>query len=248
MHKKSSFPADSQNMEDNLTDNGQRETLWFRIILKFNEHILLPVDYESVSIDYSQNSILPINKLTRLIPGFSIKRLLPSLAPVDIHLLAHHAKALDKSYKPPHFNNYYTSTCNNKSAADEVLNLLNEQNSIELAYMESIPAIPPSVPAIQKSLTSKQPYLHPAPSGIDACYAWKCKGGDGTGNITFIDIEQGWLEHHQDIVLSKLPFTGTNHYRFQEHGTAVLGTILLDNKDLGLKGITPRATGYVVSQ
>lgn len=170
------------------------------------------------------------------------------MAPVDIHFLVKHAKALDKTYEPPHFNNYYTITCSDKSTAGEVIHLLNDQDVIEIAYMESIPANPPSVPAIQKYLTSKQPYLHTAPSGIDAYYAWKFKGGDGTGNITFIDIEQGWLEHHQDIVPTKLPFTGTNHYRFQEHGTAVMGTILLDNKDLGLKGITPRATGYIVSQ
>jgi hypothetical protein len=247
MHKKSSFPVDSQNMEDNLKDNGQNETLWYRIVLKFNEHIQIPVDYELVSV-HDKNSILPLNKVIKLIPGLSIRRLLQSIAPANIYLLANHAKVLDKTYEPPNFNNYYTLTCNNKSVAGEVTHLLNENDAIELAYIESIPAIPPSIPTIQKYLTSKQPYLNPAPSGIDACYAWKFKGGDGTGNIKFIDIEQGWLEQHEDVVPNKLPLTGTSHYRFQEHGTAVLGIILMSNNDMRLKGITPGANGHVVSQ
>ena len=74
------------------------------------------------------------------------------------------------------------------------------------------------------------------------------RGGDGSGRMKFVDIEQGWIFNHEDIRVNQLPTTGLNHYQHWDHGTAVLGIIMmLDNKVGGI-GITPKVEGYVISQ
>jgi serine protease len=234
-------------MEDNPADKGQYGILSYRIVLKFNDNISMPVDDACVSM-HSANDIIPWKKLTQIIPEYSISRLFESIPSWRINLLGNQAQDMDRTYEAPNFNNYYTLISNNKPAAEEMIFLLNKQDTIEWAYMESLPPSPPSVDNIQKSIPNYQGYIRSAPSGIDAIYAWNFLGGDGKGNIHLIDIEQGWLEHHEDVVVNRHPLTGSNHYRFQDHGIAVLGTVLMNNNVRGLKGITPKATASVVSQ
>jgi hypothetical protein len=221
--------------------------LTYRIVLKLSESIRFNKD-NVLNFFHSKNGILPWKELDEIIPGFSVAPLLQSISPERVDLLTNTAKVLDASYHPPRFNNYYTLIVKDKIKAGEITQLLNEQDTIELAYMESIPPNPPSLVNMQKSLANYQGYISPAPYGIDASYAWKFKGGDGNGNFIFIDIEQGWMEYHEDVLVNKLPLTGINHYRFKDHGTAVLGAILMHKNTMGLKGITPGANGYVVSQ
>ncbi len=87
-----------------------------------------------------------------------------------------------------------------------------------------------------------------APFGIDARYAWQFRGGDGNSVIKFIDIEQGWILDHEDLKVNQLPCTGLSHYEHKDHGTAVLGVIMMQDNGVGGIGITPKANGYVVSQ
>ncbi len=66
--------------------------------------------------------------------------------------------------------------------------------------------------------------------------------------MRFIDIEQGWQQHHEALTLRTLPVTGFNSDRFASHGAAVLGVLGLQPNDTGCIGIAPDAAGYVVSQ
>ena len=82
----------------------------------------------------------------------------------------------------------------------------------------------------------------------DASYAWRFHGGDGSGRMKFVDIEQGWIFNHEDIRVNQLPTTGLNHYQHCDHGAAVLGIIMMQDNNVGGIGITPKADGYVISQ
>jgi hypothetical protein len=54
--------------------------------------------------------------------------------------------------------------------------------------------------------------------------------------------------NHEDITVGTFPDTGLNRTDFQDHGTAVLGTIMMLDNKLGGIGMTPNVNGYVVSQ
>jgi microbial collagenase len=97
------------------------------------------------------------------------------------------------------------------------------------------------------SLHNHQRHLDPAPIGINVEYGWKFKGGQGEGAVKFIDIEQGWILNHTSLAVSTFPTTGVILNGFREHGTAVLGIVMMnDERNRGI-GITPRVKGHVIS-
>jgi microbial collagenase len=97
------------------------------------------------------------------------------------------------------------------------------------------------------SLNNYQGYLDPAPVGINAKYGWDFKGGQGEGVIKFIDIEQGWILNHNSLAVNTFPSTGINSVNSREHGVAVLGVIMMNDKEKGGIGITPKVKGHVIS-
>jgi len=121
--------------------------------------------------------------------------------------------------------------------------------------LESLPGImsarpvpkptPPPVPDPISGLVDYVPlqgYLGAAsltPAGIDAEYAWRLPGGDGTG-VTVCDLEYFWDYDHTDI--SKASGSQINSLVSDagfgpNHGTAVIGTIVSDRNDRGTTGI-----------
>lgn len=96
---------------------------------------------------------------------------------------------------------------------------------------------------------TSQGYLEAQPLGIDARYAWNFKGGHGEGKVRFIDIERGWLTAHEAFTFQELPNTGINDWRFEDHGAAVLGVVMMEHKNTNTpKGITPFVKGSVISE
>lgn len=76
-----------------------------------------------------------------------------------------------------------------------------------------------------------QKYLEPAPVGVDARYAWTLPGGTGK-NVKFIDIELG-VYIYDDL---PEPFI-LNSNSQQDHGSAVVGTLVAKNDGVGTTGI-----------
>ena len=89
---------------------------------------------------------------------------------------------------------------------------------------------------------AEQWYLDPAPDGIDARYAWSFPGGDGIG-VGFVDAEVGWDLNHEDLVAANIIMISGENYRHRDHGTAVLGQVLMVDSGIGGVGIAPKATG-----
>src|SRR4030095_3489154 len=97
------------------------------------------------------------------------------------------------------------------------------------------------------SLLNNQLHLDPAPVGINAEYGWKFKGGQGEGAVKFIDIEQGWILNHTSLAVNTFPSTGVVCNGSREHGTAVLGIVMMNDEQGRGIGITPKVNGHVIS-
>jgi hypothetical protein len=224
-------------------------SLFSRIVVKFQADIHLPYNgIREINDFFWRNDIIQWKGLLRLFPGISINKLFTSLKPEEIIKWVIKARKSDTEYQPPDFLSYYTIDCLYEISKDKLLKKLLKNKNVELAYIETGTVFPPSVYANKNPLTIQQGYLNPAPTGINAKYAWNYKGGDGSGEVKFIDIEQGWLLHHEDIVVKTVPVTGINQTVFADHGAAVLGVIMMRDNSVGGIGITPRVNGYVISQ
>lgn len=96
-------------------------------------------------------------------------------------------------------------------------------------------------------LNNYQSHLDPAPVGINAKYGWKFKGGQGEGAVKFIDVEQGWILNHASLAVNTFPITGVICNGSREHGTAVLGVVMMNDEQNRGIGITPKVKGHVIS-
>jgi len=102
---------------------------------------------------------------------------------------------------------------------------------------------PPSDQAATPDFSAKQFYLDPAPSGLDAKYAWTKPGGDGTG-INFCDIELGLNKTHEDIIHGNITDISVWPSTKDDHGTAVHGVIYADHNGFGVDGMAHKVKPY----
>lgn len=117
--------------------------------------------------------------------------------------------------------------------------------SVEIAYAQPPAELPADIPPTTPSFEASQGYLDPAPSGIDARYAWTVPGGRGPG-VKIVDVEGGWNTSHEDLpplfhqggVQNTAPI-------WRNHGTAVLGEMVAPANGYGVTGIANLAqAGY----
>lgn len=136
------------------------------------------------------------------------------------------------------------------------LNDLNSLSIVEIAYfapvneLAAIKVTDPSIadedkPAPASILVTpnwedSQHYLKPAPTGVNAPYAWSFPFGKGE-NVRAIDIEGNWIQTHEDLHGGtddfRLGGTTINEASWWNHGTAVLGEIGSDSNSFGMTGI-----------
>jgi hypothetical protein len=143
---------------------------------------------------------------------------------------------------------------------DELAERLRELDAVDAAYVT-----PPTEPAQVRlndmtarmeeppvhtlDFTARQGYLGPAPTGIDAEYAWTWPGGRGAG-VNIIDIEWGWRFTHEDLTQNQggvVSGTNSSVLDSENHGTAVLGVFSGDHNTFGIRGISPDAHVSAVS-
>jgi serine protease len=221
----------------------------FRIVVKFQDNLKLPNHIDSELSDFFSLGGFPgFEKLSEIFPGISIKNLFHSINPERIRDLIKQAGKLDPAYQARDLLSYFAIDCPPEVHEVEVLEILSHYKSVELAYSETCSYSPPARYYDYKIPFRGQEYLDPAPRGIDAKYAWGFPGGDGTGNVRFIDIEKGWMLNHEVIHINTVPQTGINKHSFADHGAGVLGIIMMRPNEEGAIGIVCGAKGYVISQ
>lgn len=220
-----------------------------RIVVKFQDKMNIPYGEDKEISDYMlEKNMISWKKILLKYSGISISKLFTTLDPGSLTEMVDKVKISNTDYKPPNFLTYFAIDCPEGVETDELLKEIWKDENIEYVYEESGPTDPPVIMARNNILSANQGYLDAAPNGIDAMYAWNF-GGDGSGNIKFIDIEQGWDLEHED--LPKKPsiqlLSGESHSKVG-HGTSVLGIILAQDNNIGCVGITPFVSASVISQ
>lgn len=169
-----------------------------------------------------------------------LRKLFPSLDPGRFLKMADKAKNVDANYKPLNYFTYFAIDCPGEMNTKALLEMLWENKNIEYAYKEWDSFKSPTVDAHDDRSSQWQGYLNPAPKGIDAQFAWKTAGGDGSGNVGFIDIELGWFLQHNDLPNPPIKILSGENFEHFSHGTGVLGIILAQDNDTGVVGITSK--------
>lgn len=179
--------------------------------------------------------------------------------------LVQRAKNLDPTYEPTDFSAWYLvevepedsagnftaladgEASDPKGRAAPLLSKLNDQPQVETVHPLRLAPPPAIINPSDDPRSSNQGYLNAAPTGIDARYAWAFPGGDAAG-VGFVDLEQGWNLEHEDLVAAKVTLISGSSFAYFDHGTSVLGEVLMSDNMLGGVGIAPGAIGRVVSQ
>jgi len=142
-------------------------------------------------------------------------------------------------------SNYFSLQVKSNQNGASIVDDLNKLDSVEVAYLAPIGEDADIAPATS-NMQGNQGYLDPAPSGIDAKYAWTKSGGRGAG-IKIVDIEQGWNLAHEDLGSRFLRDGVIKGGSSRQHGTAVLGVVVAKSDNHGVTGISNQARYGVVS-
>ncbi|OCL06089.1 subtilisin-like protein [Glonium stellatum] len=215
--------------------------------------------------------------LENILPGVSqgmhIEPLISSQEPSAVTALVERAARMDPTYKPVDFGAWYqvhlqpgmykshsSASAASDLASGQELNLVHPSHVAELARRVEEPdevecahamrPVPPPMPVPNPEANPREAneiYHAAAPQGIDARYAWTRLGGDGAG-IGLVDIERGWDLNHEDLRASNITLISGVNQDFLNHGTSVLGEILMTDNAIGGVGIAPNCTARVISQ
>ncbi|HKH59652.1 MAG TPA: hypothetical protein VKA49_02415, partial [Flavitalea sp.] len=228
--------------------NTRNNSTCFRLVVKFKDY-LIPAELDEPEINYffSQRHDRLWRQLVELLPEVKVTTLFNTVSPRQVRRLMKKAKELNPFYQPPDFLSYFFIDLTQQINTEDILRIFKKYINVELAYLQLGSIFPPSV-GNSELLNFQQTHLNPAPDGINAKYAWTIEGGDGAGNVAFIDVEQGWISNHESIFLNTLPDSGINFGMYSDHGIAVLGIIMMRENNSGGLGITPQVKGSIVSQ
>lgn len=126
---------------------------------------------------------------------------------------------------------------------------LKSNPQVETAYIKPA-GEPPALRAARLPLASVaatpnfgegQNYLAAAPAGVDARFAWNKRGGRGAG-VRIVDCEWAWNFQHEDLQdHCDGAAVGSPTATDDDHGTAVIGTIIGNDNGFGITGIAPDA-------
>ncbi|PEC85896.1 S8 family peptidase [Bacillus cereus] len=223
-----------------------------QIIVKFKADLDLPYEDGIEKQIQSQTNDKVIKNLLVEYPGVTFTRLFTSVSPEQIQNLE--VKA------PNHVStsllNYYILQTQNSGHEEELVDKLKTSSLIEDVYMKKQEKItPPEVQPLSVFFNpnnnpryEKQGYLEAAPYGINAPFAWGVQGSKGS-DVTFVDMEYGWLLNHEDLVHQDIELmSGRNIDQHVGHGTSVLGIVSSEDNKVGNIGIAPKAKAKVISQ
>ena len=164
-------------------------------------------------------------------------------------LLEREARARDSKFRPRHsLTSYWRLDARERPLEEVLAEFRKVEGEVEIAYLEKS-ATDPVVKAANDTFAAEQTYLNAAPTGIDARWAWKQPGGDGS-DMRFIDLERGWFLGHEDLPNPKLIFNDnaadSGFITSADHGTAVLGVIAGVDNNRGIVGIAPKLSSVRV--
>lgn len=211
--------------------NQQDDVFMRRIIVQLHDFVKLDTDEAAIEM-FQSGQLGPWKELTERCPNLRIKPRWRSLKGPELEALVAKGMARDRGYRPGPLSHYFVVTCPNDSPAEEVAKALGQWETIRRAWVDPGPIEPPLVIPADDPRWPAQGYLDPAPSGIDAEFAWSVPGGAGAGQ-GFVDLEQGWTLNHEDLAAHGITFISGVSQAYHGHGTAVLGEVSAVDNSLG---------------
>jgi serine protease len=157
-----------------------------------------------------------------------------SAADLEKERLAGQTRAKEELSDLPLYS-YITLKSPEGEAAEILIGMLNEFQSVEIAYPQPLVDVAVDLAPTTPSMVASQGYLNAAPSGIDARYAWTFPGGRGAG-VRVVDVETAWTKDHEDFPALFWDGSGINVGN-RDHGTAVVGVVAAPNNGYGVTGI-----------
>src|SRR5262249_45015431 len=151
-----------------------------RIIVKFHDWVEVPYEdgaERHIANKYGQAAW---TKLEEAYGPIKLTRLYTALPPDRMRRLIDEAAKRDPSYRPHNFFTWLTIDTPEGLRSEEFAAILRQWEIVEKAYPDARPIDPLVTPA-DDPLSPSQGYLDPAPSGINAEFAWTIAGGDGAG-------------------------------------------------------------------
>jgi subtilase family protein len=159
----------------------------------------------------------------------------------DLDGAVQEASANDQTYEPPDFSAFLELDVPGGVDPEGLAATFESWvGFVEEAFVSSPRDDPSPVVGTTNPLFVQQSHLEAAPTGIGAQAAWAV-GADGSA-VRFMDIEQGWFLDHEDLRPNTIPLLGGfNRRDSRGHGTAVLGTVVARDNNLGGVGVAPGA-------
>ena len=222
-----------------------------RVVVKLLDGLDLPLgDGEVTDIEGLGNLLGPLaqtpvfKQLTQLLGDATIGLVFDAIPLADLQALIDDAKQSDPDYDPPDLLLFLEISVPDGVDPEGVADLLTTwAGVVEDAYVSLKPSDP--VVGTGNPLFPNQGFLA-ASTGVDAPAAWTA-GADGSG-IRLIDIEIGWFLRHEDLQPNQIRLlAGVNVPTSHGHGTAVLGTVIGRDNNLGGVGIAPNAQVDIMS-
>ena len=209
-----------------------------QVVVKFRDDVNLPYEDGVERFLRQRLSIFDMQRDPEP-RSFTFKKLFNSITPKQIKDLYAGGQNREPSASTPNLLSYFKIECPDKENADQLVKELLLSEIVQTAYVD-IPGTEPSIiHPLDNPLFPDQRYLGPAPEGIDAEYAWRFPGGDGSGQ-NVIDVERGWTLNHEDLCyLQSKVLYGNIRDESRSHGTAVLGIIAAEGNQKGCIGIVP---------
>jgi hypothetical protein len=221
-----------------------------RVVVKLAEGIGLHLgDGELVDIEAIGNLLGPFaqtpvfTELAELLELAEFRKVFDAVPVAEFQAMIDEAMENDPEYDPPDLLLFLEIDVPDGVDPEALAGLLATWTPVvEDAYVSALPSDP--VVGTTNPLFVQQGFLQPS-SGVDAPAAWAV-GADGS-DIRFIDIEQGWFMGHEDLPNLTRVLAGINVPASHGHGTAVLGTVIGQDNNLGGVGIAPGAQTDVMS-
>jgi serine protease len=217
-----------------------------RVIVKFHDHVSLPYE-EGAEREFEPRGVGSWTRLVERFPGIELMPLYRDLPPEQLVRMVELAGERDRSARLPNMLTYFAIGCPAGVEPDALATALATWPSVQEAYVEGGPTVPPQVNPLDDPRQVNQGYEDAAPGGINVEFAWTVAGGDGAG-IQVVDLERGWTVNHEDLAAAAITVISGINQDFHGHGTAVLGELVAVDNALGGVGIVTGAGARVVSQ
>jgi hypothetical protein len=181
-----------------------------------------------------------VSAVNRAISGRSV-RVARLFRASEADLDAQRRRLIDRGWRDvPDLNRHYRIVAADAGERDRLVAALER-----LAVVESvIPEPQPTPPPVTADLTGEQRYRTASPAGVDALGLAARAGGRGD-RVKIVDIEYDWNRSHEDLAKAAAPGaliangTPSNGGFGNDHGTAVLGTLIGTANGFGVTGLAP---------